>query len=234
MKMSLLEMTQSILSAMDSDDVNSIDETVESLQVATNIKEAYFELIAQRDWPFLKTLSSLEGLADTSNPTKMRMPEGCNKILWVRYNKKGVEYMAPSAFKEMIDNRDVDSDTVDANGYRTDVDPTYWTTYDDDYVIFDSYDSAVDSTLQESKSTTYAIVIPAWTHEDSFIPVLPAKMFPTLLADAKGTSFLNQKQQANPKEEAKARRGRVRFQREAHRSDAAENDPASNIQYGRR
>jgi hypothetical protein len=37
-KMTLLEMTQNILSAMNSDEVNSITDTVESLQVAEEIQ----------------------------------------------------------------------------------------------------------------------------------------------------------------------------------------------------
>ena len=38
MKRTLLEMTQDILSAIDADEVNSIDDTVEATQVATIIK----------------------------------------------------------------------------------------------------------------------------------------------------------------------------------------------------
>ena len=40
-KMSLLEMTQDILSDMDSDEVNSINDSVESLQVLGIIKNTY-------------------------------------------------------------------------------------------------------------------------------------------------------------------------------------------------
>jgi hypothetical protein len=45
-KMTLLEMTQSILSAMDSDPVDSIDETVESIQVADIVKESFTNLLS--------------------------------------------------------------------------------------------------------------------------------------------------------------------------------------------
>ncbi len=40
-KLTLLDMTQNILSALDSDPVDSIDETVEAVQVAELVKEAY-------------------------------------------------------------------------------------------------------------------------------------------------------------------------------------------------
>ena len=42
MKMTLLDITQSILSAMDSDYANSIGDTVEAEQVATIVKETYY------------------------------------------------------------------------------------------------------------------------------------------------------------------------------------------------
>ena len=48
-KQTLLEMTQHILSSMDSDSVNSYAETIESEQVATVIKDAYFNLINNLD-----------------------------------------------------------------------------------------------------------------------------------------------------------------------------------------
>lgn len=219
---------------MDSDAVNSIDDTVEAGQVAQTVKECYFDMVSDRDWPFLRTLTNLTGLGDTANPTKMRIPTGLNKIFWIRYNKKPVEYMAPEAFKKMIDEREEQEDVVDEDGYVLNRDPEYWTTYDDDYVVFDGYDSETESTLQQSKATVYGITIPAWEHEDDFIPTLPEKMFPTLLADAKGTCFLNIKQQANSKEERKAQRGRVRFQQEAWRTDKAEHTTGNQVNYGRR
>ncbi len=196
--MTLLEMVQDILSDMDSDVVSSIDDTVEAGQVAQIVKTAYYKLMSARDdWPFLRTFTSLTGLADVANPTKMRIPTGMNKIYWIKYNKKDVSYLEPKAFRDLIDAREELADVIDADGYRLDADPQYWTTYDDDYVYFDSRDEDVDSTLQESKADCYGIVEPSWTASDSFVPTLPPKMFPTLLADAKGTSFMSLKQQAN-------------------------------------
>lgn len=233
-KLTLLEMTQRILDAMDSDPVNSIDDTVESSQVAGFVREAYEEIVGDRDWPFLRDLSTLTGLGDTDNPTKMQLPEGCNKVFWIRYNRKQVQYMPPSEFKKMIDERTEQAGVVDANGYVINRDPLYWTTYDDNYIWFDGYDSDAESTLQGSNTSVYGQFAPDWTHEDSFVPNLPEKMFPTLLAEAKSTSFLNLKQQANAKEEKKARRGRVRFQNEAWRINAAENATNTAVNYGRK
>lgn len=232
--MTLLDMTQNILSAMDSDEINNLGDTVESSQVAEVIRETYFDIIASRDWPFLKTYTTLTAVGDTDLPTKMRFPTGVNKVYWIKYNKKNVEFLDPKDFQDLIDLREEETGVVDSNGYILNRDPIYWTTFDDDYVYMDSIDLDEDTTLQASKSKAYMLAIPAWTTTDLFVPTLPEKMFPLLLADAKGTCFLNLKQTANAKEERKSQRLRVRFQNEAIRNDKAEVKSNSGINYGRK
>ena len=51
MKMNLLEITQDILNDMDGDEVNSIDDTFESAQIAQIIKSTYYAIISNRNWP---------------------------------------------------------------------------------------------------------------------------------------------------------------------------------------
>lgn len=233
-KLTLLDMTQRILSAMDSDAVNSISDTAEALQVATIVRETYEDLVTQRDWNFLRAKSALTGLADTDNPTKMQMPEGVNKVLWLKYNGKDVVFLEPKEFQDLLDTRVEVAGEVDEDGFVLNRNPVYWTTFDDDYIVFDGYDTDVESTLQSANSVIYAVMVPSWTHEDDFVPTLPEKMFPTLLADAKGTAFLQLKQQANAKEEAKARRGRSRFQSEAKRAEAEQTKSNRAVNYGRK
>lgn len=234
MKLTLLEMVQDIMSAMESDSVNDIAATTESADIALAIKNTYFDLIASRDWPFLRSYGQLTALGDTANPTKMRMPTDTNKIYWIKYNKKDVTYQDPKEFVDDKDQRTETAGVVDSNGYIINRDPQYWTSFDDDYIYFDSYDSATEATLQASNSQVYSLIVPSWTHTNGFIPLLPEKMFPTLLADAKGTCFLNMKQTSHAKEERKAQRGRVRMQNESWRNNAAESKSNSNVNYGRK
>ena len=232
-KLSLLDMTQNILSALDSDPVNSIDETVESAQVADIIKESYFDIMSQRDWPHLHTLTSLTGLGDTNNPTKMQIPNTLNKIKWVKYNKVEITYMPPKEFKDMLDARSESVGVINSSGYVINSDPTYWTSYDDNFIFFDGYNSALDNTLQESKSVVYGVIIPTWSHVDTFVPNLPEKFFPTLLAEAKAQAFVNLKQQANVREERKSQRGRTIMQNESWRNEKGELLYNRKVNYGR-
>jgi hypothetical protein len=233
-KLTLLDMTQSILSAMDSDPVNSIDDTVESVQVADLVKEAYFDLISQRDWPFTFALQQLQAVGDVARPTTMRMPAGWSKIKWLKYNKKEVEWIAPEEFQHLIDTRSETPNVVDANGYVINNDPSYWTSFDDDYIVFDGYNKTVESTLVAVKSIAYVSLAPTWTHADSFIPNIPDKFFPTLLAEAKSQAFVNLKQQSNAREERKAQRGRVIMRNEAWRNENGEIKYNNKVNYGRK
>lgn len=231
--MTLLDMTQNILGSMESDNVNSIGDTEESERVAQTVKETYFDLVAQRDWPFLMSKVTLTAVGDTTYPTKMRFPTNTNKVFWIKYNKKDVCWMESKAFQDMLDSRTEEDDVTDEFGYNLTLDPQYWTTFDDDYVWFDSINLDDDSTLQASKSTAHVLLIPSWTHSDTFVPSLPDKMFPMLLADAKGTCFLNFKQTVNAKEEKKTQRLRVKLQKESIKNEQGESKTNSGVNYGR-
>ena len=68
-KQTLLEMTQNILSDMDSDEVNGIADTTEAMQVATIIRTTYYDLIANRSIPEHRELFQFEGLAESASPS---------------------------------------------------------------------------------------------------------------------------------------------------------------------
>jgi hypothetical protein len=233
MKLTLLQMVQDILNDMDSDSVNSIDDTEESLQVAQIVKTTYFNLTSQRDWSFLRAKDNLTGLGDTSNPTKMQIPTDFDKVIWVKYNQLDVCWLSPKEFQDILDERDEDEDNVLTGGFRNDKAPQWWTSFDDNFIFFDSHDVDVDTTLQESKAVFYGTIIPTWTASDAFVPTLPAKMFPTLLAGAKATAFSTLKQVANASAESFAGRGVVRAQNEQWRVKDAEARP-NKRSYGRK
>ncbi|MDE1830258.1 MAG: hypothetical protein KGI25_08045 [Thaumarchaeota archaeon] len=83
--MTLLEMTQNILSAMNSDEVNSISDTPESLQVATAIKTSYMNMLDRLSMPEHNQLVQLTASGNPDAPVLMYMPDGCTKINWLKY-----------------------------------------------------------------------------------------------------------------------------------------------------
>ena len=234
-KKTLLDLTQAILNDMDGDEVNSISDTIESQQVAQIIRDTFDEIIASRSWPHLNRLISLTPQG-ASRPTHMDTGETWVYMDFIKYNVRtqsatkdnfeSLHYMEPADFINLVNQRDSSNSTVDTitdpSGIPlfiiNDDRPRYWTTFDDEVIVFDSYDSQVETNLQESKFQCYGNVEPTWTHADEFVPDLPAKAFPYLLAEAKSVAFNALMQVGNQKAEQQSRRQRVWLSREKWRN----------------
>ena len=248
MKKTLLQLTQDILSDMNSDEVNSITDSLESLQVAQIIRSVYEEMIAAKNWPHLRTLMQLNASGDSDKPTHMKLPDDIKELVEIQYNSKKVgdtrekfeliEYMHPDAFIRHTNNRNSDNADVDVvtdvSGVSllimNDKAPEFWTSFDDEWIVFDSYDSEVESTLQKSKSQCIAFRLPTFSVADNFTPDLPAEAFPALLAEAKSTCFLRLKQMPDQKAEQQATRQKNWLSRKAWQAKGGIRFP----DYGRR
>jgi hypothetical protein len=231
-KYTLLEMTQRILSNMDSDEVNSISDTIESEQVAEVVRQAYFDLVDEHDLPSNGDLVNLTGLGNTAKPTHMLIPESTLQVKWIKYDcrqettdpisYKDIKYLDPKDFIELCNSRD-STDTTNNKVVQYNADtpiviskiagPTHWTSIDDEYIVMDSYDSDVDTTLQSSKCMSFGYTRPEFILADTTIPDLPENLFTYLLAKAEATCFSNFKQMVNPKAEQREGRMRIRSQR---------------------
>lgn len=201
MKMTLLEMVIKVLNATDGDEINSIVDTVEALETATDIQTVYYDIIGRKDWQFLRVLSTLNSVGDSDKPTHLLLPEHTSKIETLQYNKrqsvggrnfyKEVYFKYPDEFLTYVNARDNTAsnydEVTDANGakiiIRNDAHPTYFTSFDDIYVVMDAYNSTIESTLQGSQTQTLIYKHPEWSVDDNFIPELPAEMFSMFLAE---------------------------------------------------
>lgn len=224
MKKSLLDIVQDILNDLDSDAVNDINDTVESQQVAQIVRTCYENLIAPRNWPHLKKLIQLEASGSLDKPNYLRVPDNIKEVIVIRYDckklnedpiqLKDLTYKEPDSFLRFVSQRNSSlpnvSTITDFSGSKllivNDQAPTYYTSFDDKYVVTDSYNQDIDSTLQSSKTQCLAYVHPTWEHNNDFIPNLPAEAFPALIEEAKSTAFVVLKQVANQKAEQKARK----------------------------
>jgi len=224
MKLSLLEITQDILNDLDADEVNSISDTIESQQVAQIVKSCFLELTSNRNWATQKRLIQLESSIDLSKPNYLKAPSNLKELVFFNYEKhkldqtkelwQAVTYKEPDAFLRYISGRNSDNDNVievtDFGGSRlliiNDMAPQYWTSFDDQYIVTDSYDIEVDDTLQTQKTQCLAYLSPTWVHEDDAIPDLPDEAFALLVAESKSTASLALRQTADQKAEQKAGR----------------------------
>jgi hypothetical protein len=223
MKYSLLEMTQTILSSLDSDEVNSISDTTEAQQVARVVRTAYFNIIARADLPEHRQIFSLDSSGDSTQPVLMIKPEVLRRVDWIKYNRATIEapqdhfsYVTILPLQQFLDmvhqfnENDIDIESFTLNShtfyFRNAVTPTYCTIVDDFYVVFDSYDNTVDTTLQSDKTMCYGIVVPAFTLADDFMPDLDDQQFALLLNEAKSLAFMELKQVPHEKAEQESKR----------------------------
>lgn len=222
-KRTLLEITQEILNDLDSDEVNSINDTVEAAQVASIVRSTYNEMMSNRNWPHLKKIVKLTALG-TSYPNYFQIPDNVKELVSIKYNIIGdgetkvqyrdIKWKYPDDFLEYTYARNSDNSNVeqiqDTSGVvlliLNDAAPQYWTTFDDRHIVCDSYDSAVDDSLQTAKSQAIVYQETAWVHTDGAYPNLPEEAFSALIEEAKSTAFIVLKQMANQKAEQKAGR----------------------------
>jgi hypothetical protein len=83
-KKTLLELVQDILSDMDGDEVNSIDDTIESAQVAQIIRATYEAMMSSRNWPHQRRLLTLVPSGDNTLPTHVTMQEEIKEMIGVK------------------------------------------------------------------------------------------------------------------------------------------------------
>jgi hypothetical protein len=222
--MTILEMVQDILNDMDSDEVNSFADTIEATQIAQIIKTTYYELISRKDWPHCRKFTTFDSVGDSSKPTFLKLPDSITRVDAFNYDTakatetrtryEPMEYLYPDSFVALCNGRNIDDTEVDSittfDGIKlpiyNDRSPRFYTSFDDEYIVLDSYDSAVESTVQGINTQVLAYVIPTWTASDTFTPDLPAEAFPLLLAEAKSISALKLNQEADQKAEQQAMR----------------------------
>jgi hypothetical protein len=205
-KMTLLEIVQDVLNDMDSDEVNSISDTVEATQIANICRSVYYDVITTVDLPEHTELMTVTGLSNSARPNFMDA-NSITEIKELRYNVsetsgqldyKLIDYVLPDEFIQRIVKRDTSASNVivvtdPTSGISLPIEndkmPDYYTSFDDRYLCFDSYDSAVDTTLQSSKTMVLGIKIPTFTITDAAVPDMDDTIFPYYLAEVKSRSL---------------------------------------------
>ena len=234
MKKSLLEIVVDIANDIDTDEVNSINDTPESQQIAQIVKSTYEAIMSNRNWPHTARLVRMNSSTDNTKPNIMTFDENIKELISVYYNKakrgetrlryEAVKYIEPDDMLRVFYGRNTDSGTVDVinNGAQVYIiqnnkAPEYFTSFDDSTLVFDSYDSSVDSILQSSKTQVRAYVTPIFEMRDDYIPDLPEEAFSFLIEEAKSKSAYKIAQKPDEKAEQESRRQNQWLSRKAWR-----------------
>ena len=231
--MTYLEMVVDILNDMDSDTVSTILETEESRQVTQILETTYYNIIDGRDWPHLYNAFQLVPLGGATL-THMTFPTTIINLSYLKYNVRDtndtkdkfieIPFMEPIDFMAMLDARDSAATEIDQITDTTGIflniynerAPKYWTSFNDDTVVFDAYDQVVDATgSTAAKTQCYGKIYPTVTVGDSEVFDLPIDAHSFLLNEAKSMASLTLKQFVNQKAEAQSVTARRRMSQEA-------------------
>lgn len=228
MSTTVLDVVQGVLSKIDSDEVNSIGDTTEALQVADMVRDTYLWIVEEFDLQAVKTLFSLEATIDT--PVVMHVPEGYHSIEWIKYDINTDETredyeiigaLTPEVFTDHVEQFDTSATnviTVEVSNGLTlpaynDRMPRYWTSFNGNEIVFDAYDSNIDSHLRSSKTNCYGQREPTLVLDDSTPIDLPPRFITMLKVETLAMAQDVWKNGVTPKVEQRAQRSRARAQR---------------------
>lgn len=238
----LLDVVQSYLDRTDGFYVQDINEVDEALQVASIAEEVFYDMYTYiRNDEFSSDLLTLEGLADVTKPNYLKLPTNVKRIhdSEVYYNVGGLSttldykpmtYVTQKEFLER--NRKITSENTnfiiveDFNGSKFSVqdnkDPEYFTSFDGNHLVFDSYNKNKENTLHEANTQFFGSSMPVFVKESSFVIPLPDNLLPLYkdLVLVECYEALRQ-EQAPPMVQKRARTGLIKLQQETRRVGSA-------------
>jgi hypothetical protein len=249
-KPSLIEIVQSILGSMDGDEVNDIHDTIESGQVADVVRQVYYGIVEEYDLQSEESMFQLESSGNASRPTHMVIPKGIFDITLVRYNIKRADettsrfktmgYLGRAEFLDHIGVRDSSEphlmEVVDPSGIplivHTNGPPTCYTSLDGGRsLVFDGFDTSVDSALQASKTQCLGMKKRQFVMESGAEVDLPETLHQLLINEARELCFELYKDGAPRKLNELTRRSRVRAKQ---RDNKVRTPPDTLPDYGRK
>jgi hypothetical protein len=179
----------------------------------------------------------------------MRLPDSISKVYWIKYDTRNavaddrdysiIHYMKPEDFVQYVNaRRSTDTTNNISVAHVSGIDlvisktsaPQFYTSFDDEYFVFDGYNSALDAWMQSAKTMCYGSTRPTFSLTDSFVPDLPENLFNLLYNSTMNRSIALVKQQVNPLVDRMEKRTRVRSQRNKWREDMKHDW----VDYGRR
>lgn len=215
--MTLLEAVQVCLQYSGSFEVSSIFDTDESERTATLAKEVHSRIQSRiRDNQFSSRASTLESVIDPlSAPNYLRIPDDVQRVQEsiIRYNVSDVatpqyrtlKCVSNQEFFDLVsrgtgDNYVLVTDPSGGATYnvRSDKDPEYYTTFDGEYVAFDSWNLSKETTLHEQKSLVVVNEADTFLIDDDFIIPLPDHLLPGFQDMLLNEYFENVLEEARP------------------------------------
>ena len=218
----ILDMINDCLLDMGRGFVNDLGQTPEASRVEAIYRSVYYKMHSNKLWPHKRKLEKLESLADLSRRTVLRVPQNVVKVDGLSYNIGTVSepiwreltWCEPAKALRQFMAR---TTTADNNTTTVTVDdillvalnnahPTWWTSFDDEYIVLDSYNQEVEDTVQGHKVAAWCYSTPTWPQTKEDCVDIPERYVAAYEAAAKAECFMKIKKEDSPADELDSRR----------------------------
>jgi hypothetical protein len=182
MKLTLLEIVQDMLTATDSENVSTVGET-EDAGMCVNIANREFErLISKFRWRHTRTFGKL---VTRTNLHEMNIPTTAIAIVpnTLYYEGDRVYWMdADSFLSYTLPRLATESNIVETGDIKvyTDRNPQYYTSFNDEVLVFDAYPTASGLVAADTDCILYNAPTSRLTSDGDFFD-LPPQAFPALV-----------------------------------------------------
>lgn len=248
-KRTILKLLQELGAGIGSDEIDSLDETIEATEIVTILEQTVDEVIARKRWEF--TRDRVRQLDDrdvaSTQLNTLVIPSDVVRINCLKYKDTAattvkfneLTYMQPCEFVELLQSRNAadsnitpiaNDDGVSLN-VLIDAPPTYWTSFDEENITFDSYDATLGTGNLIADSVIIADITPVTDYTDpvGFLNV-PARMESLIFNEALATCNYRLRQTSDPKAERVARRQHIAMKHHEH----VTNKDIKEANYGRK
>ena len=201
----IIDTVNSVLSDMGRDQVNDLGQTPDAKRVESILEDTYYQMCSRKMWPSKRRLTQLDSLGDVTRATCLKIPRGCGRVTHIHYNISSLQhpewreliYLLPEKMSARLlgnpsDQPDIyDEMRLDEVSYRVGrvSAPTYWSSFDDEIIVTDSYNYLVEDTVQGTKTAAWSTYTPDWPTSKHGKVEIPERFYPTFTALAKATCF---------------------------------------------
>jgi len=203
----VLELVNDILNEGDMDPVDTWNETIESTQIGNLIETVFYEYHASNVIPAQMELANPTAAAGNTYYT---IPTDVMEIQWILLDdgtssRKKLKHLEPKAFIDILDTSGtavVDPNTGVSLEFNVTTDPEYWTSFDDEYICINSYDTTPPAVTE---LLMYVRKEPSITIADATIPDIPNDSIAHFNTEVKTRALYMLNLEINPLVEMKRR-----------------------------
>ena len=236
MNRTLLYTVQRVLEKLNLDPVNSINDTEDALLISREAESTFYDLMTRAEWEDKVDLIEVNSVSDLSNPTALKLSQEVYNIKSLRYdvttaddnNKllRKIKWLEPEDFLEKSYHLNSSETNVVEVTYkdipllvRNDEMPNYYTSFDNQTLILDSYDADTEDTLIGTKTVCYGTAVPSWSELDTFVIPLQDSLYPLYLSMLASACSIYMNSEVNQEDERRQARGISRMRREQIRTE---------------